>query len=165
MTTAFTSPPSASACRTWLGCQWRCWAITAPAFIAKSYEMKAAGVSTGVPIWDALGYLPTGNLRQTATSPGTKSSRAKCWRSSRSSAHKWSSNSIDEMFFQAVDPSLAAAYRLQQQVMEQIKIPVSVGIAPTKTLAKLGLRFVQAVRLPHGGSTKPIAARFWTIDR
>ena len=28
--------------------------------IAKSYEMKAAGVSTGMPIWDALVKCPDG---------------------------------------------------------------------------------------------------------
>ncbi len=28
--------------------------------IAKSYEMKAAGVATGVPIWEALVKCPTG---------------------------------------------------------------------------------------------------------
>jgi len=28
--------------------------------IAKSYEMKAAGVRTGVPIWDAVKLCPSG---------------------------------------------------------------------------------------------------------
>ena len=28
--------------------------------IAKSYEMKAAGVKTGVPIWDAMRLCPDG---------------------------------------------------------------------------------------------------------
>jgi DNA polymerase V len=30
--------------------------------IAKSYEMKAAGVGTGMPIWDALRACPDGLL-------------------------------------------------------------------------------------------------------
>ena len=41
--------------------------------IAKSYEMKAAGVGTGMPIWEALVKCPTGST-SSATSAGTRSS-------------------------------------------------------------------------------------------
>ncbi len=40
--------------------------------IAKSYEMKAAGVATGVPIWEAMEKCPDG-LYVSATSAGTRS--------------------------------------------------------------------------------------------
>ena len=40
--------------------------------IAKSYEMKAAGVGTGMPIWDALAKCPRGST-SSATSAGTRS--------------------------------------------------------------------------------------------
>ena len=33
--------------------------------IAKSYEMKAAGVTTGMPIWEAHADLPKRHLSQT----------------------------------------------------------------------------------------------------
>ena len=41
--------------------------------IAKSYEMKRAGVGTGMPIWEALVKCPTG-VTSSATSAGTRCS-------------------------------------------------------------------------------------------
>ena len=32
--------------------------------IARSYEMKAAGVKVAMPIWDAVAHVPRGDLRQ-----------------------------------------------------------------------------------------------------
>ena len=39
--------------------------------IAKSYEMKNAGVATGMPIWDALKICPDGLYRTKAHVPST----------------------------------------------------------------------------------------------
>lgn len=104
--------------------------------IAKSYEMKAAGVSTGVPIWDALEICPQAiYVKRDFTWYEVLSRKMLALIQELSPRVEF--YSIDEMFFQAIEPSQAAAYRLQERVLEQIKIPVSVGIAPTKTLAKL----------------------------
>jgi nucleotidyltransferase/DNA polymerase involved in DNA repair len=45
--------------------------------------------------------------------------------------------SIDEQFFATSDATPAVAQRLQADVLRRVGVPVSVGIAPTKTLAKL----------------------------
>ena len=42
------------------------------AVIAKSYEMKAAGVTTGMPIWDAVKLCPQASTSN-VTSAGTRS--------------------------------------------------------------------------------------------
>ena len=45
--------------------------------------------------------------------------------------------SIDEQFFVAQESTLAAAEQLQQTFLKRVGVPASVGIAPTKTLAKI----------------------------
>jgi nucleotidyltransferase/DNA polymerase involved in DNA repair len=101
--------------------------------IAKSYEMKARGVKTGVPIWDAVKLCPEGIYVK----------RDFRWYEviSRQLLHILKSvsptveyYSIDEMFFDArgVDPQA-----LQRCILDQVGVPVSMGVSRTKTLAKL----------------------------
>jgi nucleotidyltransferase/DNA polymerase involved in DNA repair len=108
--------------------------------IAKSYEMKAAGVKTGEPIWDALVKCPEGIYikrdfrwyevlsRRMLDVTGELSPRVEYY-------------SIDEFFFQAevtggqTLQELAVAIR--DRIWERIGVPVTVGIARTRTLAKL----------------------------
>jgi nucleotidyltransferase/DNA polymerase involved in DNA repair len=104
--------------------------------IAKSYEMKAAGVATGVPIWDATAICPQAVYVKRDFSWYEVLSR-KLLALIQEMSPRVEFYSIDEMFFEAVDPSLAAARQLQQRILDRLRIPVSVGIAPTKTLAKL----------------------------
>ncbi len=108
--------------------------------IAKSYEMKAAGVKTGEPIWDAVKKCPEGAYMKRDFRWYEVLSRLMLdvvrEYSSRVEYH-----SIDEFFF---TPDLARgrdeqgfAEMLRDRVWERVRVPATVGIARTKTLAKL----------------------------
>lgn len=104
--------------------------------IAKSYEMKAAGVSTGMPIWDALPICPEGiYVKRDFTWYETLSRRMLSVVKATSPLVEY--YSIDEMFFSVANPQVEQARDLQAGVLQRIGIPVSIGIAPTRTLAKL----------------------------
>jgi nucleotidyltransferase/DNA polymerase involved in DNA repair len=108
--------------------------------IAKSYEMKHAGVKTGMPIWDAVRLCPQGvyvkrdfrwyevlsrRMREVVTA---SSPRVEYY-------------SIDEFFFEVPANDSASlqkmAEALREAVLREVGVPVTVGIARTKTLAKL----------------------------
>ena len=104
--------------------------------IAKSYEMKAAGVTTGMPIWDALPLCPAGvYVKRDFTWYEVLSRRLLAIVQAASPRVEY--YSIDEMFFTVDQPRRELAVELQQRVLEQLGVPVSVGIAATKPLAKL----------------------------
>ncbi len=108
--------------------------------IAKSYEMKAAGVATGMPIWDALVKCPDGVYVK----------RDFRWyeilsRLMLGIVREWSSRveyySIDEFFF-AAEPMRGQTHEelaksIRGAIGERLGVPVTVGIARTRTLAKL----------------------------
>jgi nucleotidyltransferase/DNA polymerase involved in DNA repair len=108
--------------------------------IAKSYEMKAMGVATGMPIWDALVKCPAGvyvkrDFRWYEILSRLMLGVLREW-SPRVEYH-----SIDEFFFAATPArgqtheELAKAIR--DAIRERVGVPVTVGIARTRTLAKL----------------------------
>lgn len=101
--------------------------------IAKSYEMKAAGVKTGMPIWEAVKLCPHGIFIKRDFRWYEVLSR-KMLDLLKTASPKVEYYSIDEMFFDAsnVDP-----HAIQERILKEIGIPVSVGIATTKSLAKL----------------------------
>jgi len=108
--------------------------------IAKSYEMKANGVRTGMAIWDAIARCPTGVYvkrdfhwyealsRRMFAVVGEFSPRVEYY-------------SIDEFFFDAYPPhggSLQGlAETIRDRIMDRVGVPVTVGVARTRTLAKL----------------------------
>ncbi len=108
--------------------------------IAKSYEMKADGVKTGEPIWEALVKCPLGVYVKRDFRWYEMLSRLML-EIAREVSPRVEYYSIDEFFF------LAAASRgktLQQtaesirdRIWERLGVPVTVGIARTRTLAKL----------------------------
>jgi nucleotidyltransferase/DNA polymerase involved in DNA repair len=108
--------------------------------IAKSYEMKAAGVSTGMPIWDALAKCPTGIYIKRDFRWYEVLSRMML-DLAREVSPRVEYYSIDEFFFTAAPAvgqtmqQLAASIR--DQIWKRVKVPVTVGIARTRTLAKL----------------------------
>jgi len=104
--------------------------------IAKSYELKAAGVNTAAPIWDAAKLCPQAVYVKRDFSWYEVLSR-KMLALLRIVSPTVEYYSIDEMFFEAVEPTEAFALDLQQRVLNEIGVPASIGIAPTKTLAKL----------------------------
>lgn len=108
--------------------------------IAKSYEMKAAGVKTGEPIWEALGKCPDGIYIKRDFRWYEVLSRLML-----EVVREWSARveyySIDEFFFVAEErpgktfQDLAVAIR--DSILERLNVPVTVGIARSRTLAKL----------------------------
>lgn len=112
--------------------------------IAKSYEMKAYGVKTGTPIWEAIKLCPEGiYIKRDFRWYEVISRQMLSLLKEVSPLVEY--YSIDEMFFDAREltriygePIEHALFSLQEQIREQIGIPVSIGAAPTKTLAKLG---------------------------
>lgn len=104
--------------------------------IAKSYEMKAAGVGTGMPIWEARPICPHGVYVKRDFEWYELLSR-KMLAIVQQVSPRVEFYSIDEFFFAVREAKLSAALRLQDDIYQQVGVPVSVGIAPTKTLAKL----------------------------
>ena len=104
--------------------------------IAKSYEMKAFGVTTGMPIWEALPLCPDGiYVKRDFTWYETLSRQLLAIVKATSPLVEY--YSIDEMFFTVEHPSKQQARDLQSRVLDMVGVPVSVGIGPTKLLAKL----------------------------
>jgi DNA polymerase V len=108
--------------------------------IAKSYEMKAQGVKTGTPIWDAKKLCPEGVYvkrdfywyevlsRRMLDIVGSFSPLVEYY-------------SIDEFFFrvcprQGSSPA-ATARAIRDNIRETAGLPVTIGVARTRTLAKL----------------------------
>jgi DNA polymerase V len=109
--------------------------------IAKSYEMKATGVKTGAPIWDAKGLCPDGVYvkrdfywyevlsRKMLDIVGSFSRQVEYY-------------SIDEFFFHAEPlgrdrPLSRTATAIRDHIRATAGLPVTIGIARTRTLAKL----------------------------
>ncbi|WP_339733259.1 hypothetical protein [uncultured Gimesia sp.] len=112
--------------------------------IAKSYELKPYGVKTGHPIWEAKKLCPHAVFVKRDFRWYEVISR-KLLELLKTVSPLVEYYSIDEMFFDASElsryfqlPLQAANRALQTLVQEQIGIPVSIGIAPSRTLAKLG---------------------------
>lgn len=111
--------------------------------IAKSYEAKAKGVKTGMPIWDAVRLCPEGVYLKRDFRWYEVLSR-KLLELLRTVSPAVEYYSIDEMFFDADELSSTfsmslpeAAKALQMLILEEVKVPVSMGISHNKTLAKL----------------------------
>lgn len=108
--------------------------------IAKSYEMKAAGVTTGMPIWDAKKICPQGVYLKRDFRWYEVVSR-KMLDVLRLYAADVEYYSIDEFFFHVIRAPgktyQETAETIRDAIYEQTGVPVTVGIARTKTLAKL----------------------------
>ncbi|HEV3166408.1 MAG TPA: nucleotidyltransferase, partial [Isosphaeraceae bacterium] len=108
--------------------------------IAKSYEMKAAGVSTGIPIWEALVKCPDG-IYVKRDFPWYEVLSRLMLEMVREFSPRVEYYSIDEFFFQAI-PLRGKSFQetglaIRDRIMELLRLPVTVGIARTRTLAKL----------------------------
>jgi nucleotidyltransferase/DNA polymerase involved in DNA repair len=103
--------------------------------IAKSYEMKAAGVKTGEPIWEASAKCPEGIYVKRDFRWYEVLSR-RMLELVRTFSPRVEYYSIDEFFFE-VEPSQTAAETIRNRLWDEVGVPVTVGIARSKTLAKL----------------------------
>src|SRR5262245_4888287 len=109
--------------------------------IAKSYEMKASGVQTGMPIWEAVKQCPEGLYLKRDFRWYEVISR-RMLDTIRELSPRVEYYSIDEFFFQAVLASgqesfEALAKSMRDRIWEAVHVPVTVGLARTRTLAKL----------------------------
>lgn len=109
--------------------------------IAKSNEMKKQGVKTGTPIWDAVKLCPEGVYvkRDFYWYESLSRRMLEIVRSFTTRAEYYS---IDEFFFDARPlhhktdlPRTATAIR--DHIREAVGLPVTIGVARTRTLAKL----------------------------
>ena len=108
--------------------------------IAKSYEMKACGVKTGEPVWEARVKCPEGiYLKRDFRWYETLSRMMLAV--VRECSPRVEYYSIDEFFFEALPlrgMSLQeTAQAIRDTILKRARVPVTVGIARTKTLAKL----------------------------
>jgi DNA polymerase V len=108
--------------------------------IAKSYEMKAAGVGTGMPIWEALGKCPSGVYVKRDFRWYEVLSR-RMLDVVREFSPRVEYYSVDEFFFQAVPlrgkTLQETAEAMRDAILRRVGVPVTVGIARSRTLAKL----------------------------
>jgi DNA polymerase V len=109
--------------------------------IAKSYEMKASGVKTGTPIWDAKRLCPDGVYVKRDFYWYEVLSR-KMLDIVGSFFAPLEYYSIDEFFFEAFPRTRGqslyqAAVAVRDHILEASGLPVTIGIARTRTLAKL----------------------------
>jgi len=111
--------------------------------IAKSYELKACGVTTGMPIWEAVPLCPDAVFLKRDFRWYEVLSR-KMLSILQSVSPTVEYYSIDEFFFDAsslpqqMGCSLErAAVALQYRILEEVGVPVSLGISRSRTLAKL----------------------------
>jgi DNA polymerase V len=108
--------------------------------IAKSYEMKAAGVKTGEPIWEALVKCPAGIYVKRDFRWYEVLSRLML-DVVRELAPRVEYYSIDEFFFQAEGEGKRSlqdlAQAIRDRIWERVGVPATVGIARSRTLAKL----------------------------
>ncbi len=113
--------------------------------IAKSYELKAAGVPTGMPIWEATPRCPHAVFIKRDFRWYEMLSR-KMLAIVQENSSLVEFYSIDEQFFVTTETTDAFARQLQHDLLQRVGVPVSIGIAPTKTLAKL----ISDSLKPHG---------------
>ncbi len=109
--------------------------------IAKSYEMKAAGVKTGTPVWDAVKLCPDGVYLKRDFRWYEVLSRAMLDAVGQH-AESVEYYSIDEFFYRAAPLTRRTGYQhaaaaVRDRIRERTGLPVTVAIARTRTLAKL----------------------------
>ena len=114
--------------------------------VARSNEAKAMGIAMGIPFFKVKGLVESGQLcalSSNYTLYGDMSRRVMSV--IRRHVPEMEQYSIDECFIvlPEIEDYQAFGCRLSQIVEQWTGIPVSVGLAPTKTLAKLASRFAK----------------------
>lgn len=115
--------------------------------IARSKEAKTLGIKMGTPLYQVRDFLENNNVAVFSSNYnlyGDMSRRVMMLLSEYSP--KFWQYSIDEMFLDldgVVEPSRLEDYgmEIRQRVTKGTGIPVTIGIAPTKTLAKMASKY------------------------
>src|SRR6266700_3544321 len=123
--------------------------------VARSDEAKALGIEMGTPAFMIESLLQAHKVAvfsSNYTLYGDLSDRV--MQTLQGFADKMEVDSIDESFLDlsgfAYKNKVAYASEIRHIVEKNIGIPVSVGIAPTKTLAKLANRYAKKVKKETG---------------
>ncbi len=101
--------------------------------IAKSYELKAKGITTGMPIWDAVPLCPNAIFVKRDFEWYEVLSR-KMLDAIKAVSPIVEYYSIDEMFFESDGIDVK---QLQQRILRDVGVPVTIGVSKTRSLAKL----------------------------
>lgn len=114
--------------------------------VARSNEAKAMGIKMGQPFFQVKNWVDTGQLLIRSSNYvlyGDMSRRV--FSVVARHAPRMEQYSIDECFIDltGMDDAIAFGKMLAKKVERWTGIPVSIGIAPTKTLAKVASRFAK----------------------
>lgn len=134
--------------------------------IARSNEAKEIGIEMGAPAFMIEDFLATHNVSvfsSNYTLYGSLSNRV--MNTLQSFAPKTEVYSIDEAFLDLSELKYQDLFQLGQTIRETVRnhvgIPVTIGIAPSKTLAKMSNRFAKKERKNIGVYC---AQEQWQID-
>lgn len=123
--------------------------------IARSNEVKALGVPMGAPLFQWEAFLRAHQVTLFSSNfelYGDMSARV--MRIIADNAEAYELYSIDEAFIRVSDRSessvLNFAKGLREQILRETGIPVSIGVAPSKTLAKLAAELAKQQRVLNG---------------
>lgn len=114
-----------------------CWVV-----MAASYEARAYGVRGGMSTARARRQCPDATVVEPSWPAYVQSSKA-VFEIFRRCAPVVEPGSMEEAFLdvtEAADPAVEVAARLRREVREQAGLPLSVGVARTKVLAKMASR-------------------------
>lgn len=114
--------------------------------VARSNEAKAMGIAMGIPFFKVKGLVESGQLCALSSNYSLYGDMSRRVMSViRRHVPEMEQYSIDECFIvlPEIEDYQAFGCRLSQIVEQWTGIPVSVGLAPTKTLAKLASRFAK----------------------
>ena len=114
--------------------------------IARSNEAKAMGIAMGIPFFKVKGLVESGQLNALSSNYALYGDMSRRVMSViRRHVPQMEQYSIDECFIVLPESEDDAAFgrHLSQIVERWTGIPVSIGVAPTKTLAKLASRFAK----------------------
>ena len=112
--------------------------------VARSAEARSAGIAMGVPYWEVRDLIARHNVRVFSSNYQLYGDlSARIMNIYQQFCPDIEVYSIDEAFLQfetlpgQIDRLPAMAATIRNTVLQQVGVPVSVGVAPTKTLAKL----------------------------
>lgn len=114
--------------------------------IARSNEAKAMGIKMGVPFFEVRPLMESGVLKVFSSNYALYGDMsARVMSIIRAMVPRIEVYSIDECFvhFDEIDDPHALGLEVARRVRQWTGIPVSVGVAPTKTLAKMASKFAK----------------------
>lgn len=135
--------------------------------LAASYEAKKMGVKTGMAVWEALLYSPEAILRP-PNYPAYLDFSARVINILRDFSPLVEPFSIDEAFVDLAGTEkisgspLDAAQKIKKRIREEVGILCSIGIGPTKVVAKMAAE----LHKPDGLTIlryEDIPARLWPL--